>query len=134
MLCPLCSPSNENIIFQNDFLRVVLIDEIPGYIRIITQKHIKEFSDLSDKEASEIMLLAKKIEKILINTLNPDKVNIAMLGNMVAHLHIHIIPRFKNDPWWPGAIFCEKQRDFKYPVTDTDIDNLIASIKELNGK
>ena len=134
MLCPLCNPQNENIIFQNDFLRVILVDEIPGYIRIITQKHIKEFSDLSDGEACEIMLLAKKIEKILINTLHPDKVNIAMLANLVPHLHIHIIPRFKNDPWWPGATFCEKQREFDYPVTQNQIQNLINSIKELNGK
>ena len=134
MSCPLCNPVNENVIFQNDFLRVISVDEIPGYIRIITQKHIKEFSDLTDDEAAEIMLLAKKIEKLMINTLNPDKVNIAMLGNMVPHLHIHIIPRFVNDPWWPGATFCEKQRDFTYPVTENQIQNLINSIKKLNDK
>jgi diadenosine tetraphosphate (Ap4A) HIT family hydrolase len=134
MSCSLCNPLNENVIFQNDFLRVISVDEIPGYIRIITQKHIKEFSDLTDDEAAEIMLLAKKIEKLMINTLNPDKVNIAMLGNMVPHLHIHIIPRFVNDPWWPGAAFCEKQRDFTYPVTEYQIQNLINSIKKLNDK
>ena len=134
MPCPLCNPVNENVIFQNDFLRVILVEEIPGYIRVITQKHIKEFSDLSDKEASEIMLLTKKIEKILINILNPDKINIAMLGNMVPHLHIHIVPRFVNDPWWPGATFCEKQRDFTYPVNENQIQNLINSIKKLNDK
>jgi diadenosine tetraphosphate (Ap4A) HIT family hydrolase len=134
MSCPLCNPSNENIIFQNDFLRVISVDEIPGYIRIITQKHIKEFSDLSEKEAAEIMLLAKKIEKIMLNTLHPDKINIAMLGNMVPHLHIHIIPRFKNDPWWPGATFCPKVRDFTYPITSKELEDLISSVKELNGK
>jgi len=132
MSCPLCSPENENIIFQNDFLRVVLVDEIPGYVRIITQKHVKELSDLSDEEAVKIMLLAKQIEKIMIKTLNPDKVNIAALGNMVPHLHIHIIPRFINDPWWPGATFCEKQREFKYPVNDFKLANFTASVKELN--
>ncbi|ACM93044.1 histidine triad (HIT) protein [Nautilia profundicola AmH] len=134
MSCPLCNPQNENVIFQNDFIRVILVDEIPGYIRVITQKHIKEFSDLSYEEAVKITLLTKQIEKAIINTLNPDKVNIAMLGNMVPHLHIHIIPRFKNDPWWPGATFCEKQREFDYPVTQKDLNNLITSIKELNGK
>ncbi|AZV45782.1 HIT family protein [Nautilia sp. PV-1] len=134
MSCPLCNPSNENIIFQNDFLRVVLVDEIPGYIRIITQKHIKEFSDLNDEETAKIMLLLKQIEKVMIKTLNPDKINIAMLGNMVPHLHIHIIPRFINDPWWPGATFCTKIRDFNYPVTEEQIKNLTTAVKELNGK
>jgi len=132
MPCPLCNPTNENIIFKNHFLRVILVDEIPGYIRIITQKHIKEFSELSDEETVKLTLLVKKIEKIMINTLNPDKINIAALGNMVPHLHIHIIPRFKNDPWWPGATFCEKKRDFSYPVTHKEIEKLINSIKKLN--
>jgi len=129
MSCPLCSPLNEDIIYQNDFLRVILVDDIPGYIRVITQKHIKEFSELSDEEAVNLMLTVKKIEKILIDELNPDKVNIASLGNMVPHLHIHIIPRFQNDPWWPGAVFCEKKRDFKYPAVN--LEKLKEKIKKL---
>ena len=134
MNCPLCNTQQENIIFKNSFLRVILVDDIPGYIRIITNKHIKEFSDLSDEEAIKITLLTKKIEKIIIDTLNPDKINIATLGNMVPHLHIHIIPRFINDPWWPGATFCDKKRKFNYPISKSQIDTLINLIKELNDK
>ena len=115
MNCPLCNPLNEEIIFKNDFFRVILVNEIPGYIRIITNKHIKEFSELSDKEAIELTLAIKKIEKVMLDFLKPDKINIATLGNMVPHLHFHIIPRYKNDPWWPEATFCKRKRDFKYP-------------------
>ncbi len=115
MLCPLCNPINEDIIYKNDFFRVILVDEIPGYIRVITNKHLKEFSELNDEEAVKLTLAIKKIEKKMIKFLNPDKINIANLGNMVPHLHIHIIPRYKNDPWWPGATFCEKQKEFNYP-------------------
>jgi len=131
MSCPLCFPKNENIIYQNDFFRVILVDDIPGYVRVITNKHIKEFSDLSDEEATRLMLAVKKIEKAIIKTLNPDKVNIAMLGNMVPHLHVHIIPRFKNDPWWPNATFCEKVRDFNYP--SFDLEKLIQEIKKIEN-
>ena len=131
MSCPLCFPKNENIIYQNDFFRVILVDDIPGYIRVITNKHIKEFSDLSDEEATRLMLAVKKIEKAMIKTLNPDKVNIAMLGNMVPHLHVHIIPRFKNDQWWPNATFCEKVRDFNYP--SFDLEKLIQEIKKIES-
>jgi diadenosine tetraphosphate (Ap4A) HIT family hydrolase len=130
MSCPLCHPVNENVIFQNDFFRIILVDEIPGYLRIITQKHVKEFSELTDEEAVELTLLTKKIEQIMIKTLRPDKINIASLGNMVPHLHIHVIPRFKNDPWWPNAVFCEKIRNSDYPINEKDIENLILKIKE----
>jgi len=35
MSCPLCSPQNENIIYKNALFRVILVDEIPGFTRII---------------------------------------------------------------------------------------------------
>ena len=120
MVCPLCSKIDEDIIYENDIFRVILVDEIPGYIRVIANKHIKEFSELSDKEAIDIMLAIKKIEKKMLEFLRPDKVNIASLGNMVPHLHIHIIPRYENDPWWPGTTFCDKKRDFEYPEFDKE--------------
>ena len=115
MPCPLCEIKNEDLIYKNDLFRVILVDEIPGYIRVITNKHIKEFSDLSDEEAVKLTLAVKKTEKKMLEFLNPDKINIAALGNMVPHLHIHIIPRYINDPWWPGATFCDKKREFNYP-------------------
>ena len=120
MTCPLCEAKNEDIIYKDSFVRVILVDEIPGYIRVITNKHIKEFSELNDEEAVNLSLTVKKIEKAMIKFLNPDKINIATLGNMVPHLHIHIIPRYINDPWWPGATFCEKQREFSYPPFDKE--------------
>jgi len=129
MNCVLCEAKNENIIFKDSFLRVILVDEIPGYIRVITNKHIKEYSELSDEEAINLTLTIKKIEEIIIKTLNPDKINIASLGNMVPHLHIHIIPRFKNDPWWPDATFCEKKREFKYSITQKELEELKKEIK-----
>jgi diadenosine tetraphosphate (Ap4A) HIT family hydrolase len=115
MTCPLCNPKNENIIYKNDFIRIILVDEIPGYIRIIIQKHIKEFSELSDKEAKKLALIIKNLEKGILKALKPDKINIASLGNMVPHLHIHMIPRYIDDPWWPDATFCAKKREFNYP-------------------
>ena len=113
MTCPLCNI--QNYFYKNSLFFLIFVDEIPGYIRLITNRHIKEISDLEDNEAVEIILAIKKIEKILLKHSKADKINVASLGNMVPHLHFHIIPRYKNDPWWPGATFCEKIREFEYP-------------------
>ena len=118
MDCPLCNI--QNYFYKNSLFSLIFVDEIPGYIRLVTNRHIKEFSDLSDDEAIQITLAIKKIEKILLKHTKADKINIASLGNMVPHLHIHIIPRFKNDPWWPGATFCEKTREFEYLFIDLE--------------
>jgi len=120
MTCPLCNAKNENIIYKDDLLRVILVDEIPGFVRVIINRHVKEFSELNDEEAIKLISLIKRVEKGILKALNPDKINIASLGNMVPHLHIHIIPRYINDPWWPESSFCEKKRDFKYPKLDEE--------------
>jgi diadenosine tetraphosphate (Ap4A) HIT family hydrolase len=114
-MCPLCNPIDEDIIFQNALFRVILVDDIPGYVRVITQKHVKELSELSINEAITITKALIAIEEKIIELLKPDKINIASLGNMVAHLHFHIIPRYKNDPWWPNVTFCE-EKEYQNPL------------------
>jgi len=127
--CILCQKQNENIIKENELFRVILVDEIPGFIRVILNKHIAEFSDLSLEEYHQVMLEVYKIEKIMRKHLNPDKINIASLGNYVPHLHIHIIPRYKNDAFWPDSIWNEKHREYEYKTTNQQIQNMIDEIK-----
>ncbi len=49
----------------------------------------------------EMQLVASKVEAAF----NPDKMNIASLGNMVPQLHIHIVARWKEDAAWPAPIW-----------------------------
>jgi diadenosine tetraphosphate (Ap4A) HIT family hydrolase len=129
MSCPLCLGKNENVIYKNELFRVILVDDIPGFTRIILNKHVAEFSDLSLDEAIEITKAIYKIEKAMIKHLRPDKVNIASLGNYVPHLHIHIIPRYKNDAWFPDSIWSQKHREYEYKTTQKQIQNYINEIK-----
>lgn len=129
MSCPLCLAQNENVIYKNDLFRVILVDEIPGFTRIILNKHIAEFSDLSLDESLEISKAIYKIEKAMLKHIKPDKVNIASLGNYVPHLHIHIIPRYKDDAWFPDSIWSDKHREYEYKTTQNQIQNYIDEIK-----
>jgi diadenosine tetraphosphate (Ap4A) HIT family hydrolase len=36
---------------------------------------------------------------------NPDKLNVAALGNVVPQLHVHVIARFTIDPAWPRPVW-----------------------------
>ena len=129
-MCPLCESVDENIIYKNSLFRIILVDEIPGFIRIILNKHIKELTDLNENDYLKVMKAVYKVEKAMIKILNPDKINIASLGNYVPHLHIHIIPRYKADSWFPDTIWSPKIRDFKYSTTNKQVDSLINEIKE----
>jgi len=130
MVCPLCTPKNEKVIKSNNLFRVILVDEIPGFVRIILNKHIAEFSDLSLDEYLEVMKEVYRIEKIIRETIKPDKINVASLGNYVPHLHIHIIPRYKDDVWFPDSIWSETHRSYQYETTNEQLNELIKRIKE----
>jgi len=47
------------------------------------------------------------IAKALHTTFQPDKMNYELLGNMVPHIHWHLVPRFATDPLWPRPIWSE---------------------------
>lgn len=50
-------------------------------------------------------------EGALRELMQPVKINLASLGNKVAHLHWHVIARFADDKHFPGSVWSEAQRD-----------------------
>lgn len=105
--CPLCSSVNERVLFTNNLFRIIYVDDeyYPGYIRLILNKHVAEMTDIDAKNAHIVFSALLIIENYMHEILNPDKINLASLGNMIPHLHWHIIPRYKNDRHFPNPIW-----------------------------
>ena len=111
--CDLCSSQKYPIIWANDLLRIVLINDqnYRGYCRVDLINHIKEMSDLDEAIRNEFMGVIFQMEKIVKEYLQPDKINLASLGNITPHLHWHIIPRYLSDNHFPDSIWSEKKRN-----------------------
>jgi diadenosine tetraphosphate (Ap4A) HIT family hydrolase len=111
--CELCKQDGGEVIFRNDFLRVVLVDDADyaGFCRVICNAHIKEMTDLAITQRSQLMMTVCKVEQVLREVLRPDKINLASLGNMTPHLHWHVIPRYQNDKHFPLPIWGLAQRN-----------------------
>ena len=45
------------------------------------------------------------VEQVQRDVLKPTKVNLASLGNMVAHVHWHVIPRYADDACFPNPVW-----------------------------
>jgi predicted GNAT family N-acyltransferase len=58
--------------------------------------------------------------------LRPHKVNVASLGNQVPHLHFHLIPRWRTDPWWPHSCWSERPPLVWRGVSATGFDEASA--------
>ena len=82
----------------------------PAFYRVVWAAHAAEFSDLSAVERTECMELVATVERVLRDQLSPDKINLAALGNMVAHLHWHVIARWRWDSHFPASVWAAPQR------------------------
>jgi diadenosine tetraphosphate (Ap4A) HIT family hydrolase len=111
--CPFCLHDGGEKIWQDSLCRVVLADEpnYPGFCRVITHEHVKEMTDLAGATQVYLMQVVFTVEKVMRDTLQPDKINLASLGNQVPHVHWHIIPRYYSDPHFPEPIWATAQID-----------------------
>ncbi len=110
--CPLCAADGGEIIWMGDRARVVLVEHgrFPGFCRVIWNDHVAELTDLDEHDQAWLMRLVARVERIVREVMAPDKVNLAAFGNMVPHLHWHIIPRYRWDAHFPEAIWAAPQR------------------------
>ena len=122
--CVLCkdqlTPEEGQLIWCGDDCRVILVNDpdLPGFCRVIWNRHAAEMTDLTHGERDHLMTLVFAVEEAVRHVMHPDKVNIAALGNMVPHIHWHVIPRFKDDAFFPGSAWSKKTQET--PIADLE--------------
>jgi diadenosine tetraphosphate (Ap4A) HIT family hydrolase len=115
--CVLCKddlkPEEGELIWRGDDCRVILVNDpdLPGFCRVIWNRHIAEMSDLTYGEREHVMSLVFVVEEAVRHIMHPDKVNLAALGNMVPHIHWHIIPRYQDDAFFPGSAWSVRTQE-----------------------
>jgi diadenosine tetraphosphate (Ap4A) HIT family hydrolase len=115
--CELCELKAEPV-WRDDKLAIILVDDpaYPGFCRVIWNQHVKEMSDLAPADRMMLNDAVWHVELALRDVMAPGKVNVASLGNMVPHLHWHVIPRFADDAHFPNPVWTEAVRQTDAPV------------------
>jgi diadenosine tetraphosphate (Ap4A) HIT family hydrolase len=75
---------------------LLLIPRVPG---------AREILDLSEADQDRVWTEIRWAARVLQELHRPTKLNVAMLGNQVPQLHIHVIARFDTDAAWPGPVW-----------------------------
>ena len=111
--CSLCSGDGGTLVLRNELLRVVFVDDddYPGFTRVIANAHVREMTDLTPSLLARVMSTVYAVEDAQRAILMPHKINLASLGNQVAHLHWHVIPRYEDDAHFPQPIWGTRQRE-----------------------
>lgn len=112
MSCPLCAEDGGVPVWCGERLRVTRANEagFPAFYRVVWNAHVAEFSDLAASDRAHCMDAVVAVEQALREHLSPTKINVAALGNMVPHLHWHVIARFAWDSHFPSPVWASAQR------------------------
>ena len=129
--CELCNAAGGELLWQNELCRVVLVGDADyrGFCRVILNRHVREMTDLDTATRERLMRVVYAAEQALRQLMQPAKINLASFGNMVAHLHWHVVARFSDDKHFPGSIWGEARRaGVPRPV---DRDALLRTLRQL---
>ena len=108
--CALCALVGGELIWRDHVCRVVRVEgpeqeAFPGFCRVIWNDHCTEMTDMSPIQSQHLMSVVFAVERSVRRLVRPDKVNLASLGNVVPHVHWHVIPRWQNDSHFPTPIW-----------------------------
>ncbi|CAN7600860.1 HIT family protein [Massilia sp. LjRoot122] len=107
-LCELAAPE----VWQGEKFSVIIVDDAnyPGFCRVIWREHVREMSELSREDRLQLNEAVYQVELAVREVMQPLKVNVASLGNVVPHLHWHIIPRYADDAHFPAPVWTQAAR------------------------
>ncbi|TFV92123.1 HIT family protein [Oxalobacteraceae bacterium OM1] len=110
--CELCALPGGEVIYRDDNYRIVLVDDAryPGFCRVIWNEHVREMTDLSTADRAILIAAVWQVEEAVREVMQPHKMNVASLGNMVPHVHWHVIPRYEDDAHFPDPIWAQVRR------------------------
>ncbi|MBN2480689.1 MAG: HIT family protein [Bacteroidales bacterium] len=147
--CPFCHPGIRKYIYYeaDGYLAVVNIAPVlPGHSLIIPEHHKTSITSLDAKELQLFMQVAQKATYILMKAFGTDAFDWSVqekpeAGQSIEHLHMHIVPRMKNDLEKPGDWYpLVHQND--HEIIDSmnrpelgpdDLKSIVDKLKEVAG-
>jgi len=79
-----------------------------NYPWLVLVPRVPEARELIDLDAAQRHAVTDEIDRasrLLRDAFQPYKLNVAVLGNLVPQLHVHVIARFEQDPAWPAPVW-----------------------------
>jgi diadenosine tetraphosphate (Ap4A) HIT family hydrolase len=119
--CELCAGPGGELIWSDARCRVIRVDDanFPGFCRVVWNTHVAELSELAVADRNHLINVVCAVEAAVREVTQADKINLASLGNVVPHLHWHVIPRWRGDSHFPQPVWASPQRTGAVRTIDT---------------
>lgn len=116
-------------LFNNQWITIEQEPADIPWLKIFSVEKAKEMSDCTTETQQEIFRALLILEKAMIKTFQPDKINIASFANYVPQVHWHIMARFNNDSHFPEPMWGKQQR--KSTLVIPDYNDFLEHIPQL---
>ena len=98
-------------LYVNEYLYIEKENATIPWVKIFSQTPYKELSDCDEPTRDALLKTMLIVEETMKAYYTPTKINIAMFGNYVPHVHIHVMARFETDSHFPESMWGIKQRE-----------------------
>jgi histidine triad (HIT) family protein len=114
LFCGIVAGEVPGQIVDSDEHTVAFMDINPatrGHALVVPRRHSADLMEVSDEDLTHTMLATRRLARRIRDTLEPDGLNIlnscgSAAWQTVFHFHVHVIPRYADDPlklpWVPG--------------------------------
>jgi len=104
-----------------------------GRQSIILNRHFEDFSEINKNERDELFEIMKRSKEVITDLFEPDMFSYYVAGNIVPHLHMHLIPRYNHEVEFEGFKFKDEffgQNHSFYPRDFKIEEDLFNKIKD----
>lgn len=75
------------------------------WLILVPETDVTEWHDLPLTLRNQLLAASSVLGRMLKEDLGCDKINSAAIGNLVPQFHVHLIGRWRTDPYWPGVVW-----------------------------
>jgi len=98
----------------------------PGRCNVVYKDHGVEFHELDEEQRNAFMYDVATAGKAIAAAFNPDKINYGSYADTISHLHMHIVPKYRDGYGFGGVFEMNPQKTL---LTNEAYDAIIKRIK-----
>ncbi len=99
-----------------------------GRCIVAYKDHVSELIDITEEERNAFFADVAKVSRALHSAFHPDKVNYGAYADTGCHLHFHLVPKYKDDPFEWGSTFA--MNPGRVYLKDEEYAEIIAQIQQ----
>lgn len=115
---------------MDDLLVLLMDNSLVPWLVLVPRTSARELYELPAEQGAGLWRAVQSLSRFLTETCQPDKLNVAAIGNVVEQLHVHLVARRWDDFCWPGVVWGRPERA---PYTPAQVVSMAASLRQHLG-